>query len=88
MADIRLVQPRTGRLWLWMGGLALIAVLLWASKFVFGDATENTPRGVGAAAGFGDSRAPLIPLPAAPFDEVEPLETRDLGRLVQLRGVL
>lgn len=89
MADIRLVQPRAGRLWLWMGGLALIGVLLWASKFVVGDATDpERARGVGAAAGFGETRAPLIPMPAEPFDEVNPIETRDLGRLVQLRGVL
>lgn len=89
MADIRLVQPRTGRLWLWMGGLAVVALLLWASKFVVGDATDpDRVRGVGANAGFGDARAPLIPMPPEPFEEVKPLETRDLGRLVRLTGVM
>jgi hypothetical protein len=89
MPDIRLVQPRAGRLWLWMGGLALVAALLWASKYVVGDATEpERARGVGAAAGFGETRAPLIPMPAEPFEEVVPLDTRDLGRLVQVKGVL
>lgn len=87
MADIRLVQPRTGRLWLWMIGLALVGILLWASKFVVGDATDpEVIRGVGANAGFGDARAPLIPMPAEPFEDVDPVETRDLGRLVRITG--
>lgn len=87
MADIRLTQPRTGRIWVWSVGLALIGLLLWGSKFVLGDATEQA-RAVGAAAGFGDDRAPLIPMPAEPFTEVKPIETRDLGRLVRLQGVM
>jgi hypothetical protein len=89
MADIRLVQPRSGRLWIWMIGLALIGILLWASKFVVGDATDPAnARGVGANAGFGDARAPLIPMPPEPFQDVDPVETRDLGRLVRITGVL
>lgn len=89
MPDIRLVQPRTDRLWTWVLALALLGILLWASKFVVGDATDpERTRGVGANAGFGDTRAPLIPMPAEPFDEVDPIETRDLGRLVQLSGVI
>lgn len=89
MADIRLVQPRTSRLWFWMIGLAMVGILLWASKFIVGDATEAAEgRGVGANAGFGDVRAPLIPMPAEPFQEVDPLETRDLGRLVRITGVI
>jgi hypothetical protein len=89
MADIRLVQPRAGRLWLWMIGLALVGVLLWASKFVVGDATDpERARGVGANAGFGEARAPLIPMPAEPFQDVDPVETRDLGRLVRITGVV
>lgn len=84
-----MMQPRRGRLWLWMGALAFIAALLWASKYVLGDATDpEVVRGVGANAGFGDSRAPLVPMPAEPLEEVNPIETRDLGRLVQLRGVM
>jgi len=89
MADIRMVQPRAGRMWLWMGGLALVGLLLWASKFVVGDATDpDQVRGVGANAGFGEGRAPLIPMPAEPFEEVDPLDTRDLGRLVKITGVM
>lgn len=89
MADIRLVQPRAGRMWLWMIALALVGILLWASKFVVGDATDPAnARGVGANAGFGDTRAPLIPMSAEPFSDVDPVETRDLGRLVQIRGVI
>ena len=53
-----------------------------------GDATEEGVRGVGADAGFGEARAPLIPMPAEPFTEVDPIETRDLGRLVQITGVI
>ena len=87
MADIRLTQPRTGLIWIWSVGLALVGLLLWGSKFVLGDATEGA-RAVGAAAGFGDDRAPLIAMPAEPFTEVRPLETRDLGRLVRVSGVV
>jgi hypothetical protein len=89
MADIRLAQPRSGRLWIWMIGLAVVGLLLWASKFVVGDATDPAnARGVGANAGFGDTRAPLIPMPAEPFGDVDPVETRDLGRLVRISGVV
>lgn len=89
MADIRMVQPRAGRLWLYVIALAVVGILLWASKFVVGDATDPAnARGVGANAGFGDTRAPLIPMPAEPFADVDPVETRDLGRLVQITGVV
>lgn len=89
MADIRMVQPRTGRMWFWAFALALLGILLWASKFVVGDATDpERVRGVGANAGFGDERAPLIPMPAEPFEDVNPIETRDLGRLVRITGVI
>lgn len=89
MVDIRLAQPRTGQLWFWALAIAGAALLLWASTFLFGDATEpDRVRGVGANAGFGEARAPLIPMPAEPFPEVDPIETRDLGRLVQVNGVV
>ncbi|HEX6924859.1 MAG TPA: hypothetical protein VF167_05495 [Longimicrobiaceae bacterium] len=89
MADIRMVQPRTGRMWFWALALALLGILLWASKFVVGDATDpERVRGVGANAGFGDERAPLIPMVAEPFEEINPIETRDLGRLVRITGVI
>lgn len=88
MADIRLVRPRVERLWLWIGVLAVVALLFWASAFVFGDATDPTeqPR-VGAAAGFGAERAPVLPAQTVPLETLIPLQTRDLGRLVRLTGV-
>lgn len=89
MVDIRLAQPRTGQLWFWALAIAGVGILLWASTFLFGDATEpDRVRGVGANAGFGETRAPLIPMPAEPFSEVNPIETRDLGRLVQVTGAI
>src|SRR5690606_8116057 len=60
--------------------------LFWASAFVVGDATEET-RAVGAAAGFGAVRAPILPMEPVPFGSLFPLQTRDLGRLVRVRGV-
>lgn len=89
MADIRLSRPRTSRLWLWIGLLSLVGLLLWGSAFVVGDATapsEGERRGVGANAGFGEERAPLIPMPAEPLTSLKPLQTRDLGRFVRVRG--
>jgi len=89
MADIRLVQPRVSRLWIVVGFFAIVGTLLWASAYIVGDATapENLP-GVGAAAGFGALRAPVLPAQAVPFDALTPLQTRDLGRLVSIAGVV
>jgi hypothetical protein len=89
MADIRLVQPRGSRVWALMSALAVAGVLLWASAFVFGDATapDELPR-VGAAADFGANRAPVIPVEAVPFGSLTPLHNRDLGRLVRVTGVV
>ncbi len=88
MADIRLVRNRGSQVWLIMGGFALVGALFWASAFVLGDRTapDELPR-VGAAADFGAIRAPVIPVEAVPFATLTPLQTRDLGRLVRLRGV-
>lgn len=85
---IRLVPPRGARVWPIMGAFAFIGLLLWASAFVLGDATapEDLPR-VGASAGFGSIRAPILPVDAVPFTTLTPLQTRDLGRLVHLSGV-
>jgi hypothetical protein len=87
MTDIRLNQPKTSRIWGTVGVFAFVALLLWASAFLFGDATApESGRGVGAMAGFGDRRAPVLPARATPFTEVIPPATRDLGRLVHITG--
>jgi hypothetical protein len=87
--DIRMARPRGSRVWLWVGSLAGAAVLVWAaSTFVFGDATQRTgERAVGAEANFGGERAPVLPMQPEPFESLLPLEARELGRLVRLRGV-
>jgi hypothetical protein len=74
--------------WAIMGGLASVGLIFWASAFFIGDATapDELP-GVGAAAGFGAVRAPIIPVEAVPFGTLTPVQTRDLGRLVRLSGV-
>lgn len=89
MADIRLVQQRGSRVWLVMGAFAFAGAVLWASAFFFGDATapDELPQ-VGAAAGFGSVRAPVLPVEAVPFGTLTPLATRDIGRLVRLNGVI
>ncbi len=87
MTDIRLIQPKTTRIWGTVCVLAFVGLLLWASAFVVGDATAPDQRpGVGASAGFGDHRAPVLPARATPFAAVSPPETRDLGRLVHVTG--
>lgn len=89
MADIRLARPRSNRLWFWVGGLAAVGFIFWASAFVVGDATDpnQAPR-VGASIGFGTDRTPVLPAQATPFESLRALQTRDLGRLVELRGAL
>src|SRR5690606_2104438 len=89
MADIRLVRPKGGRLWPWVGAFATLGFLLWASALVVGDATdpEEQPR-VGAQIGFGNERPPIIPARATPFSEIGMLQPRDLGRLVDLDAVV
>lgn len=88
MADIRLARPRGSRVWLWTGVLAALGFLLWASAFVVGDATDpdEQPR-VGAALGLGASRPPVLPAQPVDLRAIDPLDTRDLGRLVHLSGV-
>jgi hypothetical protein len=87
MPDIRLTRPRGDRLLWWVGGLAALGLILWASAFVLGDATRNQGKKVGANADFAGTRAPLIPAEAEPFQSIATLQTRDLGRLVHLSGV-
>ena len=87
MPDIRLSRPGGNRLWWWVGGLAGVALIFWASAFVVGDATRNQGNGVGANADFSEVRAPLIPAEAEPFQALVTLQTRDLGRLVHISGV-
>jgi hypothetical protein len=87
MTDIRLVQPTSVRIWKTVSTLAVIALLFWASALVFGDRTVRTGQpGVGAEAGFGEQRGTVLPAKAAPFADLSPPGTRDLGRLVHLTG--
>lgn len=87
MPDIRLVRPHGTRIWLWTGVLAAVGLLVWSSAFVFGDRTDpdEQPR-VGADADFGSLRAPVLPAQPAAFTRMDPLRTRDLGRLVHITG--
>ena len=36
--------------------------------------------------GFGEERTPLLPAQATPFQSLETLQSRDLGRLIRLTG--
>lgn len=86
MADIRLVRSHTSRIWLWTGLLAAVGLALWASAFLFGDATEEQ-RAVGADLEIGSARAPVLPAQAIPLQTLVPLQSRDLGMLVRVTGV-
>lgn len=87
MPDIRLVRPRGAHVWVWVGGLAAVALVVLAFSFLFGDPTEaaRTHR-VGAGANFGADRAPVVPVVVTPFEAVTGLGERDVGRLVHLEG--
>lgn len=89
MPDIRLVRPKNSHVVAWTALLAVIAVLIWlGSTFLFGDRTEaNVNRQVGARANFGANRGTVLPLQTESFEDAQPLESRELGRLLRLRGV-
>ncbi|HEX8903672.1 MAG TPA: hypothetical protein VF771_02380, partial [Longimicrobiaceae bacterium] len=85
--DIRLVRGRNQRVWLWTAFLAGIGVIAILAAAVFGDPTEHGRYGgVGAAANFGADRAPVLPVVIEPFDNVDELTDRELGRVVHLVG--
>lgn len=88
MPDIRLARSRGVRLWAWIGALVLAALVAWVVGSFVADPTDpDRQPGVGAAAGFGDQRAPVIPPRALPFSSLVPLQERDLGQLVHLTGI-
>lgn len=88
MADIRIVQPRGPRVWLWVGVLAVLGLGLWSTAFFIGDATEAAENArVGAQLGIGEERSPILPAQPTLLHTLVPLQTRDLGRLVHVRGV-
>lgn len=89
MPDIRLVRPRNSHVAAWTAVLAVIAVLIWlGSTFLFGDRTQdNVNRQVGARANFGADRGTVLPLQTESFEDAQPLESREVGRLLNLRGV-
>jgi hypothetical protein len=89
MPDIRLARRQNSQLWLWTGLLAIIGLLIWGAAAVFGDPTDpaQQPR-VGAAADFGAARAPVLPIESVSFEALRPLDPRDLGRFVRLRGTV
>lgn len=87
MADIRLVRPQTRTLWTWVVILATLGLVLWASAFVLGDATDPDERPqVGAGLEIGEDRPPVIPAAPVPINSLVPFGTRDLGRYVRLQG--
>ncbi|MBB4636116.1 hypothetical protein [Longimicrobium terrae] len=82
--DIRLVRGRESRVWLWTGMLAGLSLLVLVSAYVFGDRTMSAKKMVGAAAGFGSDRTPVLPMQTDEFESLLPLDTRELGRLVHM----
>jgi hypothetical protein len=89
MPDIRLARRETSHIWVWTGILAALGLVLWGASFIFGDPTDPMqPPRVGAAADFGAERTPVLPIEAVPLETLIPLDPRDLGRLVRLRGTV
>lgn len=86
MPDIRLVRPHRSKFLLAIGALLAIGLIAWTSPYVFGDATAAKQRGIGAKSGLGEVRAPVLPPRSVAFASVDPIEAKDLGRLVRLSG--
>lgn len=86
--DIRLVRGRTQRLWLWTGVLVGLAGLAYLAGVVFGDPTSQAGRASGANANFGAERGAVVPMRPSPFENALPLEDRELGRLLRVRGTV
>jgi hypothetical protein len=85
MVDIRLVRPRGGRIWVWTGSLAALALFALLLSMIFGDPT-TLRRTQKRMAVFPTERAPVAPLRSVSFESVRPLEDRALGRLLHLSG--
>lgn len=69
--------------------LATLGLAVWAWGTFLRDPTEDTRDiRIGAAANFGPERAPVLPAAPVPLDSVAPIDTRDIGRYVRLRGVV
>ena len=85
MVDIRLVRPRGGRIWVWTGTLAALALFALLLSMIFGDPT-TLKRTKKRMAVFPTEREELPPLRAVGFATVRPLEDRALGRLLHLTG--
>ncbi len=84
--DIRLVRGRNQRLWIWTLAIIALALAVWASAFVLGDATDRPGVQVGAKANFGGERAQVVPMQSEDFSTALPLEDRELGRLLRVNG--
>jgi hypothetical protein len=84
--DIRLVRGRNQRLWIWTLAIVAVALAVWASAFVLGDATDRPGVQVGAKANFGADRAQVVPMQSEAFESALPLEDRELGRLLRING--
>jgi hypothetical protein len=63
-----------------------IAGVAYLASLWLGDPTVHPARPSGANANFGADRAEVVPMRAAPFESAFPLEDRELGRLVRVRG--
>ncbi|HSU15406.1 hypothetical protein [Longimicrobium sp.] len=85
--DIRLVRGRNQRVWFWTIVLVGVGLIAITAAAIFGDPTAHGRYGgVGAAANFGSDRAPVLPVVIEPFENVDKLTDRELGRVVHLVG--
>jgi hypothetical protein len=85
--DIRLVRPKGGKIWVWTGSLAALALGALVLSMIFGDPTASM-RIKKRMAVFPTQRSAVTPLRAVSFETVRPLEDRALGRLLHLSGTL
>lgn len=84
--DIRLVRGRSHRLWAWIATLVGVMALAYLAGVFLGDPTDGRGRASGANANFGADRGAVVPIRAGPFESAFPLQDRELGRLLRVRG--
>lgn len=61
-------------------------MLAYLAGVWLGDPTTDPGRAAGADANFGADRGAVVPMRPAPFEAAFPLEDRELGRLLRVRG--
>ena len=64
MADIKVERRRTGSVWMWVAGLVLVALLVWALSMFFGGDDTGAESYGGESIGSRSAPAPALAVSA------------------------